>query len=78
MDGIDTYKKLINAKKYLHDTWNQIQLMSIVLAQQKDVIIALIKLQSFGVTVDGILNVYRFLERAREQQLGVANSERLR
>jgi hypothetical protein len=65
MDGIDTSVKLIDARKQLNDTIMKIQMMSLVLARQKHATSALIKLQSYGVTDNEILNIYRYLDNAR-------------
>jgi hypothetical protein len=43
----------------------KIQMMSLVLARQKHAVNALIKLQSYGVTDNEIINIYRFLDSAR-------------
>jgi hypothetical protein len=57
--------KLIDARKQLNDTIMKIQMMSLVLARQKHATSALIKLQSYGVTDNEILNIYRYLDNAR-------------
>jgi hypothetical protein len=67
MDGIDTSGKLIDAKKQLNDTWMQIQMVNLFSVRQTNAINALIKLQSFGVTDEEILNIHEFLNEARFQ-----------
>jgi len=64
MDGIDTSDKLFNAKKQLNDTWMQIQMTNLISARQNKAITSLIKLQSFGVTDEEILNIHDFLNGA--------------
>jgi hypothetical protein len=65
MDGIDTANKLFNAKKQLNDIWMQIQMLNLFLARQHKALTALIKLQSFGVTDEEILNIHEFLNGVR-------------
>jgi len=64
MDGIDTSDKLFDARKQLNDTWMQIQMVNLFSARQNNVLNASIKLQSFGVTNEEILNFYEFLNGA--------------
>jgi len=65
MDGIDTTDKLFDAKKQLNDTWLQIQMLNLFSARQNDALSALMKLQSYGVTVEEILNIHDFLNGVR-------------
>jgi hypothetical protein len=67
MDGIETSEKLAYAKKQLNDICRQIQMVNLFSARQTNAINALIKLQSFGVTDEEILNIHEFLNEARFQ-----------
>lgn len=65
MDGIETSEKLAYAKKQLNDICKQIQFVNVFWARQNDALNALIKLHSFGVTIEEILNIHEFMSRAR-------------
>ena len=67
MDGIDTYGKLIDAKKQLNEVSMQIFMMNQFLRRQNYAVNALMRLQSIGVTNEEILNVHEFLNAARFQ-----------
>jgi hypothetical protein len=62
MDGIDTFKKLADTKKQLNETCMRVQMMDLVSARQNDAIIALMKLQYYGITEDQILNLYKIVD----------------
>jgi hypothetical protein len=53
----------------LNDAWKQTQMVNLVSVRQIDAINAVMKLQSLGVTEGDILNIYRFLEGARQGML---------
>jgi len=69
MNGIDTSEKvsdakkqLINAQKQLYETVMQINMVKQILARQNDAVIALARLQFYGVTEDQILKLCRTIE----------------
>ncbi len=62
VEGIDTSYILIDARKQLNDT---IMTANIFSVHQNKALNALIKLQSFGVTKEEILNIYEFLKGLR-------------
>jgi hypothetical protein len=65
MDGVDTADKLLNAKKQLNDTIIKMQMVNLFSSRQNDALNTLMKLQSFGVTVEEILNIHEYLDGAR-------------
>jgi hypothetical protein len=67
MDGIDTSNKLLDARKQLNDIWMQVQMLNLFSARQNDALTALRKLQSYGVTLEEILNIYGILNSARPE-----------
>jgi hypothetical protein len=67
MDGIDTTNKMTDARKQLNDTLMQIQMVNLFSARQNDALNALMKLQSCGVTIEEILNIYGILNSARSE-----------
>jgi hypothetical protein len=68
--GIDTYEKLIDAKKQLNDTLKQIQMMNLFSARQNYAINALIKLQCYGITDIEILNLCKTIETNGQDMTG--------
>lgn len=64
MDGIDISDKLLDATKQLNDAWIQLQMVNLVSAHQNDALNSLMKLQTFGVTDEEILNIYELLKGA--------------
>jgi hypothetical protein len=52
-------------KKQLYDVAMQIHMMDQISARQKQAIMALLKLQAYGITDEEILNVHGYLNRAR-------------
>ena len=69
MKGIDTWEKVSDAKKQLFDaqkqlyeTVMQINMVKQILARQNDAVIALAKLQFYGVKEDQILKTCRSIE----------------
>ena len=59
---IEDYRKIIGLKKELSRLAVQIYTMNEILGRKNNAVMALLNLQSRGVTEDQILNVYRFLE----------------
>ena len=69
MKGIDTSEKvsdakkqLIDAQKQLYETVMQINMVKQILARQNDAVVALARLQFYGVTEDQILKLCRTIE----------------
>ena len=58
----DAKKQLIDAQKQLYETVMQINMVKQILARQNDAVIALAKLQFYGVKEDQILKMCRFIE----------------
>lgn len=65
MEDIEDYNKVGDMKKQLYDVAMQIHMMNQISARQKQAIMALLKLQAYGITDEEILKVYEFLNRAR-------------
>jgi hypothetical protein len=65
MDRIDTSEKLLDARKHLNDTWIQIQTVNVFWERQMDALNALMRLQSYGVTNEEILNIHESVKSAR-------------
>jgi hypothetical protein len=61
INEIEDYRKIIGLKKELSRLAVQIYTMNEILGRKNKAIMALLNLQSHGVTEDQILNVYRFL-----------------
>ena len=59
---IEDYRKIIGPKKELSRLAVQIYTMNEILGRKNNAVMALLNLQSHGVTEDQILNVYRFFE----------------
>jgi len=69
MEGIDTSEKisdakkqLIDAQKQLYETVMQINMVKQILARQNDAVLALARLQFYGVKEDQILKMCRAIE----------------
>ena len=69
MKGIDTSEKvsdakkqLIDAQKQLYETVMQINMVKQIFARQNDAVVALARLQFYGVTEDQILKLCRTIE----------------
>lgn len=73
MEDIEDYNKLGRMKKQLSDVGMQIFTMNQISARQNKAVIALARLQTFGVAEDDILDVSEFLNSAR-----LENASRIR
>jgi hypothetical protein len=80
MEDIENYNRLGELQKQLFDTIMQINMMNQMVARQNRAITALIKLQSFGVTEEEILELPKLFAMYSKQTSGVpsTNSKTLR
>jgi hypothetical protein len=62
MARIDTPGKIADMEKQLNETMMKIQMVNLVSARQNDAVIALAKLQCYGITENQILNLCKTIE----------------
>jgi hypothetical protein len=62
---IEDYRKIIGLKRELSRLAVQIYSVNKILGRKNNAVMALLKLQSHGVTEDQILSMYRFFEKDR-------------
>jgi hypothetical protein len=62
MARIDTPGKIADLEKQLNDTMMKIQMVNLVSAHQNEAVIALAKLQCYGITENQILNLCKTIE----------------
>jgi hypothetical protein len=65
---IEDYRKIIGLKRELSRLAVQIYSMNEILGRKNNAVMALLNLQSRGVTEDQILSMYRFVQKDGEMQ----------
>jgi hypothetical protein len=63
INDIQDYNKIGGLKKQLAALFAQVYTVKEVCSHQYQAMVALVKLKSYGITEDDILNLYNFLER---------------
>jgi hypothetical protein len=69
IEDIQDYDKLGGMKKQQSDVALQIYAMNQLSASQNNAIMALMRLQTYGITDDEILNIHDILNRARLENM---------